>query len=203
MGPRSPLRSKRLWLVGFGFLVLTFLSPLRQMTQAQVDTGTILGTVRDQSGAVVPGAKVTLIHEGTSFTLSALTREDGGYIFTPIRIGTYRVEAEYGGFQKAVRSGVQLNIQQQAVVDFTLVPGEVTQTVEVTAAVPLLQTESGSVGEAVTGEKIINLPLSGRNYTFLARLTAGVTIAQPEGRGLNGNGWFAANGTRPAQNNYL
>ncbi len=53
---RSPLRSKRLWLVGFGFLVLTFLSPLRQMTQAQVDTGTILGTVRDQSGAVVPGA---------------------------------------------------------------------------------------------------------------------------------------------------
>jgi hypothetical protein len=182
--------------IAFTFLTAHFI-------YAQVDTGSILGTVKDASGAVVPGAKVTIVHEGTGLTLSSLTREDGTYIFTPIRIGTYRVEVEYSGFQKGRRLGIELNIQQQAVVDFSLVPGEITQTVEVTSAAPVLQTQSGSVGEAITSRTIMNLPLSGRNYTFLARLTAGVTHSQPEGRGLNANGWFAANGTRPAQNNYL
>ena len=68
---------------------------------------------------------------------------------------------------------------------------------------PLLQTQSGSVSQVVNAQEINNLPLSGRNYNFLARLSAGVTHSQPEGRGLANTGWFAANGTRPAQNNFL
>ena len=70
---------------------------------AQVDTGTILGTIKDGSGAVISGAKVTLTHEGQAFTLTRMTRPDGTYIFTPIRTGTYLLEVESAGFKKAVR----------------------------------------------------------------------------------------------------
>ena len=170
---------------------------------AQVDTGALLGTVKDASGAVIPNAKVTLTNEGTSLTLTATTRGDGSYIFTPLKIGTYTVEAEAPGFEKGRNAGVVVNIQQQVVVDFTLVPGAVTQTVEVTSQAPLLQTQNGSVGQVVNSTAINDLPLNGRNFNFLARLTAGVTEGQQEGRSLNSNGWFAANGTRPAQNDLL
>jgi Carboxypeptidase regulatory-like domain/TonB dependent receptor len=170
---------------------------------AQVDTGTILGTVRDSSGAVVPGAKVTILNEGTSFTQTTTTSGSGNYVFTPLRIGTYSVEVEQPGFKKERKAGQQLNIQQQLVVDFLLEPGEVTATVDVTGEAPILQTENGSVGQVVGSQSVNDLPLNGRNYTFLARLTAGVNPGQPEGRGLNANGWFEANGTRADQNNYM
>ena len=170
---------------------------------AQVDTGTILGTVRDPSGAVVPGAKITVSNEGTSFTQVTTTSGSGNYVVTPLRIGTYTVEVEQAGFKKQRRSGQELNIQQQLVVDFNLEPGEVTTTVDVTGEAPILQTENGSVGQVVGSQSVNDLPLNGRNYTFLARLTAGVNPGQPEGRGLNANGWFEANGTRADQNNYM
>ena len=170
---------------------------------AQVDTGAILGTVKGQSGAVIPGAKVTLTNEGTGFIVATVTGADGSYLFRPIKIGNYSVEAEYKGFQKTLREHVTVNVQQQVVVDFTLVPGQVTQTVEVAGAAPLLQTQEASVGQVVTARAINNLPLNGRNFTFLAQLSAGVTQGQEDTRGLGASGSFAANGSRPAQNNYL
>ena len=170
---------------------------------AQVDTGTVLGTVRDASNAVVPGVKVTIANEGTSFTQVTTTSSSGNYVFTPLRIGTYTVEVEHSGFKKQRKTRQELNIQQQLVVDFVLQPGEVTTTVDVSAEAPILQTENGSVGQVIGSQLVNDLPLNGRNYTFLARLTAGVNPGQPEGRGLNANGWFEANGTRPDQNNYL
>src|SRR5438552_17089585 len=170
---------------------------------AQVDTGTIQGSVSDASGGVVPGAKVTITNEGTAFVQTAQTREDGDYIFTPLKIGVYIVDVQFQGFQRARRTGVRVNIQQQTVVNFSLTPGELTQTVEVAGEAPVLQTQNGSVGETVSARTVNDLPLSNRNYNFLARLTAGVTQPQPEGRGLNATGWFVANGTRAAQNNFL
>jgi hypothetical protein len=170
---------------------------------AQVDTGAILGTVKDQSGAVIPDAKLTLTNEGTGFIVSTVTEADGSYVFRPVKIGTYNVEAEYKGFQKILREHVTVNVQQQVVVDFTLVPGQVTQTVEVASAAPLLQTQEASVGQVVTARTINNLPLNGRNFIFLAQLSAGVTQGQEDTRGLGASGSFAANGSRPAQNNYL
>jgi hypothetical protein len=170
---------------------------------AQVDTGTILGTVYDATGAVIPGAQVTITHEGTGVGQIAESRSDGTYIFTPVRIGSYTIEVEVTGFQRARRMGATVSIQQQRVVDFQLSPGEITETINVEAVLPTLQTQDASVGEVVGARAINNLPLSGRNYNFLARLTAGVTHSQPEGRGLAATGWFAANGTRPAQNNFL
>ena len=170
---------------------------------AQVDTGTILGTVRDNTGAVIAGATVTVQNEGTSFSQTTRTSTSGDYVFTPLRIGKYSVQVEYQGFKKQKHTGLTVDIQQQVVSDFTLTVGDVSTEVEVTAVAPILQTESGSVGQVISGQVINDLPLNGRNYTFLARLVPGATVGQPEGRGLNANGWFTANGTRPAQNNFM
>src|SRR5207245_409330 len=126
-----------------------------------------------------------------------------GYTCTPVKIATYTVDAEFQGFQKASHPHVTVDVQQQVVLDFTLQPGQVTETVEVTAEVPLLQTANASVGQVVGSREVNDLPLNGRNFTFLAQLSAGVTVGQQEGRGLNASGDFSANGTRPAQNNYL
>ena len=167
---------------------------------AQVDTGTILGTIKDGSGAVISGAKVTLTHEGQAFTLTRMSRPDGTYIFTPIRTGTYLLEVESPGFKKAVRRGLVLSLQQQAVVDVSLDQGQVAEEVDVTAEVPLLQTQSGEVGQTITTDTIEALPLNGRDYTALARLSAGT--ARPQ-QGARAALQFTANGTRPGQNNYM
>ena len=184
-------------------VVLAFALNASQTLYAQVDSGAILGTVKDQSGAVIPGAKVTVTNEGTSFTLSTVTRSDGGYIFSPLRIGTYAVEAEFQGFQKAIRPHVTVNVQQQVVADFSLTPGQVVQTVEVTASTTLLQTQNAAVGQVVNSRSVNDLPLNGRNFTFLAQIVAGAQTPQSDTRGNAASGAFSANGLQPAQNNYM
>src|SRR5438552_1346110 len=170
---------------------------------AQVDTGTILGTVTDASGAAISGAKVTLTNEGTSAALSTTTAPDGSYKFTPVRIGSYKLTASFQGFTTITQTNVVVNVGADVVVNFALNPGSVTQTVEVSAAPPVLETQSGSVGQVVDSKSVNDLPLNGRNFTFLAQLAAGVNTPQADTRGNAANGAFAANGLRPAQNNYL
>ena len=182
------------------FSMLTLGAP---KTDAQVDTGSIVGTVTDQSGAVVPGAKVTAVDNATGYTQTATTGSTGTYEFTPIRIGTYSMQAQVAGFATDKRTDIVVHVQQQVVVDFVLQPGQLTQVVEVTGAAPLLQVEGGSVGQVVSSQAIIDLPLNGRNYTFLAQLSAGVSASQPEGRTMNAHGSYVANGGLVAQNNYL
>ena len=167
---------------------------------AQVDTGTILGTVTDTTGAVVPGANVTILNLETSAMLTAKTSADGRFEFTPLHIGSYRVEVENPSFKKAIVQNVQLNIQQQAVVNVVLQPGAVTENVEVTEAPQLMQTQSSSLGQVIEEKKIEDLPLNGRDYTMLVLLTPGVTIPQQGARASN---QFVANGARVAQNDYL
>ena len=111
---------------------------------AQVDTGTILGTIKDQSGGVLPGATVTVTHEGQGFSLSTVTREDGTFIITPVRTGSYTVRVEFPGFRNTERRGIGVSIQQSAVVDFALDTGTLTEDVVVTANAPLLETGSGT-----------------------------------------------------------
>ena len=198
---RRRTRLSAFLFVSGSILALTLFA--RSVAHAQVDTGAILGTVKDQTGAVVPGVKVTATNEGTSLSAIAATGSDGSYVFTPIRIGSYKLTAEFKGFQTVTRPHVSVDVQQQVVVDFTLVPGQVTETVEVTAAPALLETQNASVGQVVGSREVNDLPLNGRNYTFLAQLSAGVTPIQPTGRGLEDNGQFAANGTVPALNDYI
>ncbi|HEY6291729.1 MAG TPA: TonB-dependent receptor [Terriglobia bacterium] len=195
-------RARKLRTRGFVYLLLSLLVAALPLW-SQVDTGAITGTVTDQSGAVVPGVKVTITNQGTGIAVSTVTESSGHYIFTPLKIGTYTVTAEFQGFQKETHKDITVNVQQTPVVDFSLQPGQVTQTVEVTGAAPLLQTENASVGQGVSGREVNDLPLNGRNFTFLAQLAAGVTVAQPDTRGNAASGAFSANGNRPAQNNYL
>lgn len=174
-------------------------TPLR----AQVDAGAILGTVTDASGSAVHGATVTLTNEGTSAALSTPTGNDGGYKFTPVRIGSYKLTVTLQGFETIIRPHVTVNLGENVVVDFSLKPGNVTTTVEVTAATPVLETQDASVGQVVDSRNVNNLPLNGRNFTFLAQLAAGVNTPQADTRGNAATGAFSANGLRPAQNNYL
>jgi Carboxypeptidase regulatory-like domain/TonB-dependent Receptor Plug Domain len=167
---------------------------------AQVDTGTILGTVKDQTGAVIPDARVTITNQGTSEQITTTTRSDGTYIATPLKIGSYRISVEHEGFNREENTAFELNIQQQAVVNFVLQAGATSQTVEVTAQAALLQTQSATVGQVIGAQTVENMPLNGRDWTMLATLTPGVT--QPQ-QGARAGNQFAANGTRPAQNDYL
>ena len=154
--------------ISAGFLILASSSLF-----GQVDTGAILGTVKDQSGAVIPGAAVTLTNTGTGISRTMKTGADGTYVFRPVRIGTYSVAAEYQGFRKTEQQDVRVDVQQQVVVDLTLIPGQLTQSVEVTSAPPALQTQDASVGQVVGTREVNDLPLNGRNFTFLAQLSGG------------------------------
>ncbi|HVN19001.1 MAG TPA: TonB-dependent receptor [Dongiaceae bacterium] len=189
------LRSFLALLFGFAFSVL----PLR----AQVDTGSITGTVSDASGAVVSGAKVTLTNEGTGASLSVNSSSDGTYTFSPVRIGTYKIEASAQGFKTVSQPHLVVNVDANVLVNLKLPTGSVTETVEVTTAVPVLQTQDASVGQVMDTRNVNNLPLNGRNFTFLAQLSAGVNSPQADTRGNASTGAFSANGFRPAQNNYM
>jgi hypothetical protein len=192
---------RRTWLVVTATILLTLwgVTPLR----AQVDAGAILGTVTDASGSAVHGATVTLLNEGTAATLATLTGPDGGYKFTPVRIGSYKLTVTLQGFETIIRHNVTVNVGENVVADFALKPGNVTTTVEVTSTVPVLQTQDAAVGQVIDSRSVNNLPLNGRNFTFLAQLAPGVNAPQADTRGNAASGAFAANGLRPAQNNYL
>src|ERR1700686_3105363 len=174
-------------------------APLR----AQVDAGSILGTVTDASGGSVHGATVTLTNEGTNASLSTTTRDDGTYKFSPVRIGSYKLTATIQGFSTVTQKNVVVNVGQDVVVDFALNPRSVSETVEVASTLPVLETQDASVGQVMDSRNVDNLPLNGRNFTFLAQLAAGVNTPQADTRGNAASGAFAANGLRPAQNNYL
>jgi hypothetical protein len=183
-------------------VLLVLFSSARPL-QAQVDTGTILGTIADASGAPINGAKVTLTNEGTGATLTFTTGGDGTYKFTPLRVGNYKVTASFQGFQTTTQTGIAVDVGAAVVINFSLNPGAVTQTVEVVASIPVLQTQNAAVGQVVDSKSVTDLPLNGRNFTFLAQLAAGVNTPQADTRGNAATGAFAANGLRPAQNNYL
>ena len=171
--------------------------------QAQVDTGSITGTVTDPSGAVVNGARVTLTNEGTAASLSTTTASDGLYRFSPVRIANYRLDVAAEGFKTASEVHVAVDVSSNVTRNFKLQPGKVTETVEVTSEAPLLQSQDASVGQVVNQKSVNDLPLNGRNFTFLAQLASGVNTPQADTRGNASTGAFSANGLRPAQNNYM
>jgi hypothetical protein len=185
-------------LAGF-VVVLLAITPL----SAQVDTGSVLGTVTDSSGGPISGATVTLVNQGTNATLSYTTSGDGVYKFSPVRIGIYTVSVVFSGFQKVEQKDVAVNVDQNVVADFSMKPGSTTETIEVTSTLPILETQDASVGQVIDRRNVDNLPLNGRNFTFLAQLAAGVNTPQADTRGNAASGAFSANGNRAAQNNYL
>ena len=150
---------------------------------AQQSTATILGAVRDASGAVIPSVSLTARNLETGQTRTVATGLDGSYRFSAMPVGTYEVRAEHAGFRSAARMGLTLSVTQEAVVNFTLEVGAVEQTVEVSAEASLVNTTSGSLGGLVDERKIGDLPLNGRNYADLILLQPGISESQNKGVG--------------------
>ena len=166
-----------------------------------LDQGAITGTVQDSSGAVIPGAVVKLEDPGTGFQLTTTADKSGVYVFSPIRIGTYTITASAQGFKSAVQENVTLSQGQRMNVSPQLKPGAITESVTVTEAPPLLQSQDSSVGLALSNQQINDTPLNGRNTIYLAQLAPGVAMAHGS-RGAS-TGDFEANGMRAEQNNFV
>jgi hypothetical protein len=149
-------------------VVLTTLPAL-----AQFQRGTILGTVSDQSGAVVSKAQVILKNLGTNEERPVNTDERGDYTFASLLPGAYQVTAEAAGFKTQVISDIQLQVNQTARIDLKLSVGDMVQRVETTASVQLLQTDTSEVGAVINNKQIVDLPLNGRDFLQLARLIPG------------------------------
>jgi hypothetical protein len=169
---------------------------------AQRDMGTVLGTVTDATGSVVPNARVTIIEEATGIVNNVETDGAGNYLRPLLKPGNYRVEVQATGFKKAVQTGIVLSSQGRVQANFILELGEVTETIEVTAQPPALQTESAQMGGRVISPA--ELPLGGqRKFAYLARNVPAVYPAEAGARDATGGG-FSANGVRSnGQNNFL
>ncbi len=141
---------------------------------AQQGRGTILGTVSDSSGAVIPGAAVEVTNTATNVTSQTVTNNEGFYSVPDLLVGAYSVNVTMTGFKKAVRSGINLEVAQKAVVNLTLEIGAPSETVEVTMSAALLDTTTATVGKLVENRGVTELPLNGRNALSLVLLTPAV-----------------------------
>ncbi len=168
----------------------------------QKDAGAIIGLVRDSSGAVVAGAKVTVTDVDRGIALRLSTNSEGEYVASPLKIGRYIVTVEKAGFKKEVAGPMQVNIQDRLGVDLKLQPGTATETVTVTGEGSQLETETSELGQVVDSRRINALPLNGRNYAQLALLGVGIAAAEPGSRVETTYG-FSSNGARSLQNNFL
>jgi hypothetical protein len=191
---------KRVWHLAILLLLLPLLQPT---ARAQVDTGSIVGTVTDTSGAIVPGAAITIKDESTGRTLVLESGQDGTYSISPLKIGAYTMTVAKAGFQTLVQQHIEVTVQGHLQIDPKLQVGQVTQEIQVSSSGPILETQSSSIQQLVNQRAINDLPLNGRNAVFLAQLSPGVTQAQNDSRGLQASGSFTANGSRRTQNDYL
>ncbi|MCX6636141.1 MAG: TonB-dependent receptor, partial [Acidobacteria bacterium] len=171
---------------------------------AQTTTAQLTGAVTDASGAAVPGANVTVTNVATGITRAISTSETGYYTAALLPPGNYGVRIEKEGFRAVTRSGIVLNVDQVARLDFSLEVGSVTEAIDVTAAAPLLEASTSSLGQVIDSKQFSDLPLNNRSALGLLSLSDNVSL----GRGFspdtfNSANLFSANGSRPGQNEIL
>jgi len=171
------------------------------MALAQTPTATVTGQVRDSSGAAVPGARVVARNIQTNIEREAVTSENGDYTIPLLNVGEYQVSVEKQGFKKAVQTGLVLQVDQKARLDFTLQIGQVSESVEVTAAASLVQTDSASVGTVIDNKRVLELPLNSREFYALA-LTAPRVLPPAQGSTLSFRGGFNVAGSSEVSNNF-
>lgn len=189
---------QRVLVALFGMLLM--LVPARVLL-GQTDQGTITGVVQDPSGAVIGNATVSLTNTDVGLTLKAKTDGGGIFVFSPIKIGSYSITAGAPNFQTTTQTNLHVSIQQRLNVVMTLKPGAATETVTVTTEAPLMQTQESSVGQTMDTQTINSVPLNGRNWVYIAQLSAGTTVA--DGSRGGGKGDFEANGQRAEENNFI
>ncbi len=190
------------------FATLGFLLPI-SMLRAQ-ETASIVGTVTDQSGALMPGAKVTLVNRETQFTRVVETNTSGQYVASAIPTGGYTITVEKAGFKQLRRTGIQLTLASTLTVDLQLSVGAVTQTVAVSGTPPLLHTQSAAVSGLVDSRQMLALPLVSRDFTDLVLLTPGAHIGTAGNLAEGGSGYsmlggdnYSVNGSVAAGNTYM
>ncbi|HKX30150.1 MAG TPA: TonB-dependent receptor [Blastocatellia bacterium] len=179
-------------------------------TNAQVNTADLVGTVTDHTGAVLPGAQVTVTNLGTNQVRTVTTDETGAYVFNLLPVGICSLRVEASGFKGLMVDRITLAAGDRTRRDVKMDVGPTSETVNVTAEATALQTDSPTVGTAITGRLVQDLPLNGRNYIQLAQLVPGIssgpanglaTGTRPDERRLNSS--FSANGQDPVANNNL
>jgi len=169
---------------------------------AQTATGTITGTVNDETGAALPGVAVTVTDTETSFARNLVTDASGRYAAPNLAPGPYFIKATLQGFETVLRSGITLTVGQEAVVNLTMKVGELKSEVTVVAEASTVDTKTSSTGSVITGGQIEGIPLNGRSYVELTSLTPGVLIDQT-GNHSTSNGFgvkLAVNGARYTSN---
>ncbi|MEJ7608986.1 MAG: TonB-dependent receptor [Bryobacteraceae bacterium] len=195
-------------------LLCLFLSALT--LPGQQTTATLVGSATDSSGAILPEVLVRVTNLATNAVREAKTDASGGYSLVFLPAGDYSVASALKGFQASKVESVTLQVQQTARVDFNLKVGDVAETVIVEASASLLQTETSTVGTVIDAQKIVDLPLNGRNFVQLAQLIPGVQAGTPgsitvrRGRGSIGqqdspfgSTGMSANGSRDTANRYF
>src|SRR5579862_7851225 len=186
---RSPYRT-------FYWIILAVVL-LCQASNAQLYTGSVTGTVTDPSGAVIVGAHVQLVDEQKGYSFAANSDSTGRYLFRSVPPGVYKITVGAQGFQTQDKAGINIDVNQNVAVDFSLTVGSTLQTVEITAAAPVLSTQDAVTGQLVDRRFINDLPLVSRSVTDLAFLTPGVTEMDSSCAGCTANN-FVSNGSRNA-----
>ena len=189
----------------FVLLLLAFGLFLPAAVSAQTGAASLTGIVTDQSGAAVPGATVTATNQATNVDYTAVSNDAGNYTVTSLPVGAYVVKAELARFKTAATKPIQMEAQQIGRQDFKLELGGVEETVEVSSESQVLQTESATVGEVISGTTLTALPLNGRNSGQLSLLLPGVVTPNPStftGSRNFGGGRPYVNGNREQTNNY-
>ena len=181
-------------------LMLLFFAPSSGV--AQTSFGTITGIIRDSSGAVLPDANITVTNEQTGLSRQATTDANGAYTVPSLPPAVYTVTAELKGFKKGVAANVNLEVQQTLRRDITLEVGEISQTVEVQAEAPLLQSESSTVGTVIANKQVVELPLNGRSFTELTYLIPGAVRQAGATFQVSGGSRVSVSGARAEDNNY-
>jgi len=172
---------------------------------AQTGAATITGLLSDQSGAAAPGVTVTATNQATNVDYTAVSNNAGNYTIASVPVGTYVVKASLSGFKTATTKPIELEAKEIVRLDFKLAVGAIEDNVEVTAESPVLQTESATVGEVLSGKTVESLPLNGRNTSQLALLLPGSVTPNPGGqttiRGAGARPYV--NGNREQTNNFM
>ncbi|MCU1330600.1 MAG: TonB-dependent receptor [Bryobacterales bacterium] len=167
---------------------------------AQLGTATISGAVIDSTGAAVSGASITTTNADTGFRRETVSNTLGEYSISGLAPGTYDVQVEFKGFKKAEQKALTLQVDQNARIDVTLEVGQVTESIEIEGQSALVDTQSATLGAVIDTQKILSLPLNGRNFAQLALLVPGVNTGAPGAGGAEG---FSAAGLRANQNAFL
>ena len=197
----SVCRGATFVLAALLFLIISASFP----SYGQLPTGTILGSVKDSSGASVPNATVTIQNTDTGLTRTVTTGPDGAFNVPELATGHYQVQASHEGFKTSTHTGITLEVTQQAVINFNLELGTTQQQVVVTGEAPIVNTQNATLGGLVNEQRIEDLPLNGRNYIDLSLLQPGVTADRNfgSGGGVSVGTSFSANGAPVRSNNFM